>query len=678
MPEPTQSTRHIAIETPLGTDVLLLKGLSAREEVSRPFELDLDLLSEDNAVNFDDIVGQNVTISMKLADGATRYWNGYVSRFVQIASATPQFAQYRATVVSWLWLLDRTADCRIFQEMTVPDIIKQVCSDLGFTDIEDRLSGGYRTWIYCVQYRETAFNFISRLMEQEGIYYYMSHEAGKHTLVLCDSLSKHDPFEDYTEIKFDPEVDASSVEEHISSWTLERKVRTGAFAHTDYNFTTPKTDLMSTQQDVKAHSQAEYEVYDYPGEFSTPEEGARYAGIRMEELAQPYDTCNGESGSRGIRPGYKFTLTGHPRDDQNREYMVLTAVYKASTESYETSGAGEDLCSCAFTVMPGDTQYRPARITPKPVVHGEQTAVVVGPAGEEIYPDEYGRVKVQFHWDRLGSDDENSSCWIRVAHPWAGTKWGFVAIPRIGHEVVVSFLEGDPDQPLITGRIYNADNMPPYTLPDNKTQTGFKTRSSKGGTPQNFNEIRFEDLKGEEQLFIHAEKNQDIEVENDETHWVGHDRRKRIDRDENTTVKRHRTETVVKNESISIGENRTENVGKDETISIADNRTESVGKNETISIGKDRTETVAKNETITIGENRQVEIGKKDSLVVGKELFVDAGDKITITTGKASITMKKNGDIAIKGKNITVTGSSKINIKASSDVNIKGSKVKEN
>jgi type VI secretion system secreted protein VgrG len=329
-------------------------------------------------------------------------------------------------------------------------------------------------------------------------------------------------------------------------------------------------------------------------------------------------------------------------------------------------------------------------------VQGPQTAMVVGPAGDEIYTDKYGRVKVVFHWDRRGQEkkDENSSCWIRVSSPWAGKAWGGIAIPRIGQEVIVDFLEGDPDQPIITGRVYNAEQPVPYELPANMTQTGIKSRSSKSGTPDNFNEIRFEDKKGEEQVFIHAEKNQDIEVEKDETHWVGHDRTKTIDNDETTHVKHDRTETVDNNETITIGNNRTESVQKDESITIGKNRSESVGENETvsisgkraltvdkaesISIGDSRTDQISKNEDVSIGKNRQVSVGENDSLQVGKKLVLDAGDQITIQTGSASITMKKDGTISIKGKDITIDGSGKINVKASSDVVIKGSKVSQN
>src|SRR5262249_3896178 len=280
-------------------------------------------------------------------------------------------------------------------------------------------------------------------------------------------------------------------------------------------------------------------------------------------------------------------------------------------------------------------QFRPARTTHRPTVGGPQTAVVVGPSGEEIYCDKYGRVKVQFHWDRYGKKNENSSCWIRVSNPWAGGNWGGMAVPRMGQEVIVDFLEGDPDQPIITGRVYNADQMPPYALPDNMTQTGIKSRSSKGGGAANFNENRLEDKKGSEQVFLHAEKNQDIEVEKDETHWVGNDRKKNIDHDETTVVKNNRTETVGVNEKIAIGANRTETVGANETISISGNRTEAVSQNETVTVLLTRTHTIGVNEMMNGGAPQETTIGAAQTITVGAAQAVTIGAARTETVGQS-------------------------------------------
>jgi type VI secretion system secreted protein VgrG len=450
--------------------------------------------------------------------------------------------------------------------------------------------------------------------------------------------------------------------------------------------------------------------------------------------------------------GCLFKLINYPREDQNREYLIISSSYSLGPQEYESAFAGGNgsIFSCGITAIDKQQAYRAPRITPKPIVQGPQTAIVVGKAGEEIWTDQYGRVKVQFHWDRYGEDNENSSCWVRVSQPWAGKNWGAVAIPRMGQEVIVSFREGDPDQPIITGRVYNEDNMPPYELPANATQSGVKSRSSKGGAPDNFNELRFEDKKGSEEVYIHAEKDQNNVVENNESTSVGNDRSETVGNDETISIGNNRTEDVGNDETITIGNNRTETVGTDETITIGSNRTESVGADETVTIGSNRsvtigsskTETIsinkaetigvakeltiggayqvtvgaAMNETIgaakaeeigavksvnvgansseNVGANKSVDAGGNISESAGKDVNVSSGkkmsltagddfaisgskkgvisiaDELSITCGKASIVMKKNGDITINGKAITIKGSG--------DVIIKGKKILQN
>ncbi|MGD8937828.1 MAG: type VI secretion system tip protein TssI/VgrG [Gammaproteobacteria bacterium] len=642
-----KTTSSLGITTPLGEDLLLL-NMSGSERLGRLFHFELDLLSKNNQINFEDIIGQGVTVTLKLPDGNQRFFNGMVTQFSQVGTQG-NYVLYKAILKPWFWFLTRTADCRIFQEMKVPDIIKQVFRDLGFTDFEDSLTGSYKSWTYCVQYRETDFNFVSRLMEHEGIYYYFKHQDGKHILVLSDSVSAHQTFPGYEAIPYyPPQQQGQRERDHISDWIITKEAQTGIVALNDYDFEKPKSSLLASSSIIQSHSIANYEVYDYPGDYVKHSDGDNYAQLRIQELHTQFAIARGRADTRGLGVGNLFKLTNFGRPDQNKEYLIESVTYEIRSEGYESAGSSgaEETFWCNFTAVDSQIHYRAARLTPKPTVQGPQTAVVVGPSSEEIYTDKYGRIKVQFHWDRYGKMDENSSCWVRVSQVWAGKKWGGIHIPRIGQEVIVDFLEGDPDQPIVTGRVYNADQMPPYNLPANKTQSGIKSRSSKGGTDSNFNEIRFEDLKGQEQVYIHAEKNQDNVVENDETTQVGHD--------------------------------RTENVEHDETITIGNDRTESVGKNETISIGKNRTEDVGENETVSIGKNRTHDIGKDDSLNVGKILTVVAGDAILFKTGAASISMKKNGDITIKGKNISVEGSGKIDVKAASTVTIKGSKVLTN
>jgi len=682
------------ITTHLGKDVLLFHGMHGHEELSRVGEYRLELLSLKADINTDQVLGKDVTIAVARQDDSARYFHGYVTRF-SAGGSYGRYRRYYATVHPWLWFLSRTADSRIFQDKTVREILEDVFKDHPTASFTWELGGSYRKWTYCVQYRETDLNFICRLMEQEGIYFYFRHEKGKHTLVLTDSHSMHQPSQD-DPVPFIAAEDLARPDiEHMNSWMLTREVQSGVYVHDDYDFERPSVELRTKKVMQRSFPHSDYEIYDYPGEYLMTGDGTTLAQVRLDELSAQYDTALGAGNVKSLSVGSLFTLEKCPREDQNGKHLVVSANYDLEFSDYEAmpQRGGADY-RCSVVVMPSGVQFRPRRITPKPFVQGPQTAVVVGPKGEEIYTERYGRVKVVFHWDRYAKKDENSSCWIRVSQPWAGKGWGGMAIPRIGQEVIVDFLEGDPDQPIITGRVYNAELMPPYALPANKTQTGIKSRSSLGGNPDNFNEIRFEDLKGSEQLFIHAEKNQDIEVENDETHWVGHDRKKTIDHDEMTHVKHDRTETVDNNESITIGGNRTENVEKNETISITGNRTESVDKDESITISGNRTESVTKDEDVSVTGKRTVEIGKDDNLTVsdkrvvaiskddnltvGKKLSVQAADQISLVTGSASIVMKKDGTITIKGKDITIEGSGKVNVKASGDVVIKGSKVTQN
>jgi type VI secretion system secreted protein VgrG len=719
----------LAVNTPLGEDVLLLRSFSYTEQLGRPFHAELSLLSDKDDVDFSKILGQSVTVRLEQAGGAQRYFNGFVSRFVQ--GGGDRTAAYQATVVPWLWFLTRTSDCRIFQNMSVPDIILKVFKDLGFDDYKLALHGTYEPWEYCVQYRETDFNFVSRLMEQEGIYYFFEHSDGKHVLFLTDSPGGHEPYPEYGTIRYRPlGGGGDSDREFISDWTVEQVVQPGACAITDFDFKAPRKALMAVSKVARDHAGSKYELYDFPGEYEQPGEGTAYSRVRIDELQAQHELMTGGGDVTGVSAGYTFEMTEHPRDDQNQEYLVTSATYHVTMDEYDSGGGagGGATVSCRFTAMKASQQFRPARLTPKPLIQGPQTAIVVGPGGDEIYTDEFGRVKVQFHWDREGKRDEKSSCWIRVSQPWAGKAWGGVTIPRIGQEVVVEFLEGDPDRPIITGRVYNADMPVPYALPANKTQSGMKSRSSPGGGTANFNEIRMEDKKGSEQLYIHAEKNQDIVVENDKTENVGHDETISIGHDRTETVGHDHTKTVKNNETITIVNDRTDAVGGNETRTVAKDRTRTVSKNETVTVTLTRTHTVGINEAITIGAAQEVTVGAaqtitvgavqattvgasqsfavggnqsttvgknqtmavggdrvvkvgashatnvgkdrgaavsgNDKLKVGKKLTIEVGDEIEIKTGQASITMKKDGTILIKGKEITLDAMQKVESKA--------------
>ncbi len=512
----TQVNRNVAINTPLGEDKVLIVSASISEQMGRMFRMDVDLSSDNSGLDFSSVVGGNATIRLTLANSKTpRYFNGFVSRFMQ-TDADQTGGRYRLTMVPWLWFLTRTADCRIFQNMTVPDIIKKVFRDHGFTDFKDALSGTYKPWEYCVQYRETDFNFVSRLMEHEGIYYFFEHDNGKHTLVLSDAISAHNPFPNYDTVSYRSGKAGLRDEETIDNWTLEQEVQPGSYSLNDFNFEKPKTSLVARSDILASHAQSSFEMYDYPGEYREQSDGSDYSKVRIEELHSQHEVVQGHSNARGLAAGYTFTLKDAPRRDQNRKYLITSASYQLTADDYQSGSKGGDseFYACSFTAIDATKPFRAARATPKPLIQGPQTAIVVGPKDEEIYTDKYGRVKVQFHWDRYGKFDENSSCWVRISQAaWAGKKWGSIHIPRVGQEVIVEFLEGDPDRPIITGRVYNADCMPPYDLPAEKTKSTIKSNSSKGS--KGFNELRFEDKKGGEQIFIHGQHNMDVRVRND-------------------------------------------------------------------------------------------------------------------------------------------------------------------
>ncbi|MGB5486109.1 MAG: type VI secretion system tip protein VgrG, partial [Lysobacterales bacterium] len=498
--------------------------MSGDEAIGRLFNYNLELLSHDFELHFDQVVGQQVTVALDLPVDK-RYFNGYITEF-RYMGQTDRYARYQATLRPWFWFLTRTSDCRIFQEKKVPDIIKDIFQEHGMSDVEYRLRGTYREWEYCVQYRETDFNFISRLMEQEGLYYYFEHFEDKHMLILTDEVSTHTPFPQFETIPYhSPSGQVSAgISDHLQYWAVTQSIQPESYAIKDFDFKNPGGDLLSILMQPGDHAFPieQPEIFDYPGEYNQRSDGDSYVEIRLQELRSQHERVSGGGPCRGLSAGCLFTLMEYPREDQNKEYLVLSVSHQINDTSYVSNGGGiaDELYQCQVEVMDSTVSYRQVRSTPKPIVQGPQTAIVVGRESDEIYTDEFGRVKVQFHWDRYGERNENSSCWIRVSQLWAGAKWGGMHIPRIGQEVIVSFMEGDPDKPVITGRVYNADCMPPYDLPANKTQSGIKSRSSKDGTSGNFNEFRFEDKKGSESITLHAEKDLNTTVENDESRNV--------------------------------------------------------------------------------------------------------------------------------------------------------------
>jgi type VI secretion system secreted protein VgrG len=775
---------------------LMFWRIVGHEALARASSYELTVLSKNHALDAKDILGRafDVVIQFQDKDGGMheRHCQGHAVRFERTGHVGRHF-EYRIGLRSWFWLLTKRTNSRILQDKKVLEVLDAVFEDSPIKRFKKtkagNVIGAHNPRRYCVQHQESDYHFLSRLLEDEGIYYWFDAHDAPGTMHLSDASDiAHDKLPVEGTLRHVATDTTEARHNEISRWVSARQFDTGTYASQDSNFKSIKKKLEAAGGEPDKHELAEFEAFEFAGGYFTGGDADDKGKLRGEEIVARRQRHWALTTWPDVAAGRSFSFEGDPDGTRDGDYVIAACIFAASHPGYESiphatprmpieqalrealdddavnaqaRPALEALIADApalrtdlqgtsaflITAIPVDVPFRPPRLTPRVVMPGPQSAIVVGPAGEEIHADDFGRVKVHFHWDRYDKSDEKSTCWVRVSQPWAGKGWGGYFIPRIGQEVIVDFLNGDPDRPIIVGRVYNDDQPIPF---GSHTQSGFRTRSTPKGSASNCNEFRFEDKKGSEQVYLHAEKNQDIEVENDETHWVGHDRTKTIDHDETTHVKHDRTETVDNNETITVHGQRTETVDKNETITIHQNRTETVDLNETISIGQNRTITVGASETATvalqrthsvginetitvgaaqeitvgamqavtvgasqtinvganqsssIGANRSVDVGanlstnvgadesrtvgagrttsvgKDDALNVGKNLVIDAGDSISITTGSASITMKKDGTIVIKGKDITVEGSGKINVKASSDIVMKGSKILQN
>ncbi|HWQ33705.1 MAG TPA: type VI secretion system tip protein TssI/VgrG [Blastocatellia bacterium] len=624
----TQDNRLIQINTPLGKDVLLLQGFNGEEGVSRLFHFDLRMHSENRSIRFESIVGQRATIRITLPDESERFINGVISSFSQ-GGSSQHFAHYNATLVPWLWLLTRTSDCRIFQNLSVPDILQKIFREYGFTDFKLKLHESYKSRDYCVQYRETDFNFVSRLMEEEGIFYFFEHEEDRHILVLADHPGEFKPCEWHQTVSYVSGIGEEGQDDIVTQWSYTQEIRPGKFEVRDFNFEQPSLNLAAS---IEGQDERKFEIYDYPGEYYSVDEGEALVSVRMEEEESARRTIDGAGTCRGFVPGFKFDLKNHYRKNLNQPYVLIWVQHAMEQgDNYETGSPAEAADNLRyanrFRCIPDKTPFRPPRITPVPLMQGTQTAIVVGPAGEEIYTDKYGRVKVQFHWDREGKRDENSSCWIRVSQPWAGKGWGGISIPRIGQEVIVDFIEGDPDRPIITGRVYNAESMPPYTLPAGMVVSGIKSQTHKG---QGYNELNMDDTAGKEKINIHAQYDMITTVEHDDTQAVRNNRA--------ITVDGTHTETIKKATSITITEGTYSH-------NVAANTA-------TYHVKGALTENYDNTQKTTVLQDLTIDCKTK--------ILITATNEIKLHTGASMIVMKSDGTIQIHGVKIEIIGTQEV------------------
>jgi type VI secretion system secreted protein VgrG len=651
-----QETRLMSVSiTGQEPNAFLLQGLTGTEALSRPFSFELELNSTHPAVDFTKIIGQKATVTLRTNDeNKPRYINGYVVRFAQSGSDLLYY-HYHMEIVPWIWFLTRHADCRIFHGLTIPEIIQKVFD--GFTaktkgPIKPNLQGKYSKQEYTVQYRETSLSFISRLMEHAGIYYYFDHDKDDHTLVLADNSSSA------TESPIQPSAShlvrttEEMTEDIVASIHARREFKTGMYTSTDYNFKTPSANLIANETTVmKVGGNEPFEIFDYPGIHGTKEEGRAISKIRMQEHEAAHHVLRGSGNVRGLIPGYTFSLKDHQREDMNDSYLITEIRHSATVGgSYQTGAGGTDAYSNQFACIPAAIPYRPPRVTPKPLIHGVQTAVVIGKKddsdnsssgddgasgsdGEEIWVDKFGRIIVRFPWDRLGK----CSCRVRVSQQWAGKGWGFLTIPRVGQEVLVSFINGDPDRPIVTGCVYNAEQTVPYTLPDNQTRSTFKSHSSKGGADDNYNELRFEDKKDNEQVFIRGEKDLDIRIKNDSREWVGNN--------QSIIVKKDRMEKVEGDESIQITGKRSEKVGGDDNLHITGNLNEKAGQNISIQAGQNLYE--------KSGQNFAHEAGMAIHLKAGMTMVLEAGMQLSLKVGGSFVDIGPAG-VSISGPMVMI------------------------
>lgn len=615
----SQTGTVYSLDTVFGKD-LRFRAFSGQEALSAGFEYAVEAVSLRPDLDPAKILGELANVAVELPAGGERHFNGHVAEFLYEGQReNSRFHHYRLVLRPWTWLLSRNSDCRLFQAESIPDIIKKVFTNYGDAQFKLSLTGSYEPREYCVQYRETDLNFVMRLMEQEGITFFFTHEADKHTLTLVDSPSAHKPFAGFETLQFNPSHQGGVDGEAVSSWQFAQRIEPASYTLRDFNFKRPSDDLHSVHRQQFKHAASGGEMYDYPGEYETGGDGKRYARARLEELQAGHEIVQGSANVRGIVTGCEFKIKDHPRSDQNGQDWLVTGtqIHGEDDTGDASEGAAGLSFHCSFQAMPARRPFRPARVTPRPIVQGPQTAFVVGPPGDEIHVDEHGRIKVHFHWDRLGDGKDKDSCWIRVAQIWAGNAYGALSLPRIGQEVIVEFLEGDPDRPLVTGSLYNGTNRTPFSLPAEKTRWGFKSRSTKGGGASNFNEFSFEDSKGKEEVYLHAEKDQTLFSKNNRTEYIGGESHLQVTKD---TKAKH-------------------------------------GANVHTDITGDDVNKVGGNYHLAVSQNWEVKTGPKFAVQAGNEIHLKSGTTVIIESG-TQISLKVGGNfIDINSGGVFIKGS---------------------
>ena len=616
--------RSISLQSELGGQ-LRFKRLRARDTLGKPFHYEVEAVCSEGSADLAALLGTPMSLLLNM-DGRERHFSGLIASIEQQSGVVVDDlvnVHLVFTLVPRIWLLEKRFDCRINVDISVPELARKYLSEIGCSDVQLRLSGKYPVREYCVQYNESSQDFLSRLFEQEGIYYYFEHARGKHTLVLADGIGSHSRHAPFEVMQWQSESAASG--QHVASvsgWRQRLNLHPVRFQLDDYDPLTPRTRLLADESlsGDGLHGVGGLGVYQWQGGHGLPSDNQRYAQVLAEARNVERASFQGKTVAWGLAVGQLFKLDNAPQKDWNQEYLVTAA--ETLIEEGDAAGGGLTV-SCRFQALPGKLPFRTAVKTSRPYIAGMQSAVVAGERDEDIAVDKHGRVQVDFHWSNASREHAQVSCPIRVATAWAGKGWGMQVIPRVGQEVLVAFLDGDPDRPLIVGSVYNGDHAPPYALPDQRTRSGLRSRSHPDGGADDFNEICFEDRKGSEDFLMHAQKDMHVEVENDHCILVEHDRQLEVRNDHRYTI------------------------DNDETGQVKHDR------------------------QIAVDNEDSLQVGANATTVVKRKFKLDAGTEIELVTGASSLVMKSSGEITLKGVKIVVEGSQSVAVEGKVQVNVK-------
>lgn len=664
---------RISVTPPAGAESLLFWKLNGTEVMSRSFSLNVTMLSQDENIDRKALLGKSLTVTVPTQALQPRYFNGKITE-VNLQGTElngVRYAVYLLKIESDLWPLLRDRNQRIFQNQRAPDIIKTVLAGYG-VKTEDRLTGEYRNWEYCVQYQESSYSFISRLMELEGIYFFFRHEADSHTLVLMDAADSHQPFSGYEVIPYHTSQSGGTTsEEGIGQWAISERVTPGLYSIDDYDFRKPNAWMFQARENPASPSPGQIDYYEWPGRFVDHQHGEFYARIRQEEWQAEQQRIDAAGTALGITPGYTFALGNPPYKGASNEYLVVSAAYTLEENSYASGSASTSVHRINFVVIPADTTFRSAQSTEWPRTHGPQTARVVGPHGESIWTDRYGRVKVKFHWDRQAKGDDTSSCWVRVSSAWASQGFGGVQIPRVGDEVVIDFINGDPDRPIITGRVYNEASMPPWELPADSTRMGFMTRS-KDGSKDNASYLFFEDKQGSESVDLHSEKDMKVSVENDQNID--------IDGTRTTVIKKEQKDDVTGDATFHYQQKRTTTVDNTETNTFNNGEHTTIQKGRTLSIldGGDTVEVSSYRDTTINGTESHHVTGKlTETYDKGQDTTIGAGGKTETVLGGVVVNVNSgNWEQNVNDGTITIYSPQDITLHSATKINLDAPNIK--